>query len=215
MPRAAKTSASGPLRKSRRPGRPRAFDADAALDAALQVFWRKGFEGASLDDLTKAMGINRPSLYAAFGNKESLFRKAQDRYHAGPGCHFEKAVAEPTARGVAETLLRGTIDLLCDPHNPGGCLAVQAALASGDSGEAIRREQVTRRAKGEEILRRRFVRARKEGDLLKSADPADLARYLATLVYGMSVQASGGANRRDLKRDLTKVEQMALRAWPK
>src|SRR5262245_47124518 len=100
-------------------GRPRAFDIDTALDRALQVFWRKGYEGTSLSDLTKAMGINRPSLYAAFGNKEALFRKVLDRYVEGPACHVREALEEPTAHGVVERLLRGTIDLLIDQRNPG------------------------------------------------------------------------------------------------
>src|SRR5207237_3295974 len=98
-------------------GRPRAFDVDEALDQALRVFWRKGYEGASLPDLTKAMGINRPSLYAAFGNKESLFRKALERYVEGPAAYVRRALTEPTARAVAKRLLSGAIDLLTDPRN--------------------------------------------------------------------------------------------------
>src|SRR3977135_1973575 len=112
-------------------GRPREFDADQALDRALQVFWRKGYEGASLPDLTRAMGINRPSLYAAFGNKEALFRKALDSYHDGPAAFVRGALEEPTARAVVEALLRGTVDLLSSPRNPPGCLMVQGALSGG------------------------------------------------------------------------------------
>src|SRR5687768_2471443 len=89
-------------RPSRRPGRPRAFDEQAALEAALGVFWRKGYEGASLSDLTEAMGINRPSLYAAFGNKEALFRRVLERYAQGPACYVREAAEAPTARGVFE-----------------------------------------------------------------------------------------------------------------
>src|SRR5438094_9922303 len=105
-------------------GRPRAFDVDEALDQALKVFWRKGYEGTSLPDLTKAMGINRPSLYAAFGNKEELFRKALDRYAEGPAAYAAEALNEPTARAVAELLLEGSVNLLTDPRNPRGCLVV-------------------------------------------------------------------------------------------
>src|SRR4051794_3997112 len=100
-------------------GRPRAFDPERALDRALRVFWEKGYEGASLPELTRAMGINRPSMYAAFGNKEALFRKAIDRYNEGPARHVSRAFDEPTARRVAERLLEGTIELLTHPRNPG------------------------------------------------------------------------------------------------
>src|SRR4030081_1680148 len=110
-------------------GRPRSFDTEKALDRALQVFWRKGYEGTSLPDLTEAMGINRPSLYAAFGNKEGLFRKALDRYAERSGGLMCEAMKEPSARAAAERLLRATADALTDPRNPRGCLAVQAALS--------------------------------------------------------------------------------------
>src|SRR5205085_6998653 len=106
-------------------GRPREFDVEKALDCALKVFWHKGYEGASLTDLTRAMGINRPSLYAAFGSKEGLFRKALDRYAEGPAAYVLEALNEPTARAVAERLLAGSADLLSDPRNPRGCLMVQ------------------------------------------------------------------------------------------
>src|SRR6266571_4767093 len=120
-------------------GRPRAFDIDKALDRALRVFWRKGYEGATLSDLTKAMGINRPSLYAAFGNKEDLFRKALDRYAQGPAAYVREALSKPTARAVAQALLGGTVDLLTDPRNPHGCLMVQGTLACGTPTESVRR----------------------------------------------------------------------------
>jgi len=191
-------------------GRPREFDVDKALDRALKVFWRKGYEGASLPNLTKAMGINRPSLYAAFGNKESLFRKALDRYVEGPGCYVRQALAEPTARAVTEKLLHGTIDLLTNPKNPHGCLAVQGALACGEAAESIRKELVARREMGVNALRKRFDRAIVEGDLPANTDAADLARYLGTIMHGMSVQAAGGAKRKELQS----VVALALRAWP-
>ena len=192
-------------------GRPRTFDIDKALDCALRVFWRKGYEGASLPDLTKAMGINRPSLYAAFGNKEALFRKALDRYDERLAVYVGKALGEPTARAVAQRLLRGSADLLTDPRNPPGCLMVQGALACSESAESIRRELVARRAASEVALRRRFERAQADGDLSADAAPADLARYVVTVIRGMAVQAAGGASRTQLQR----VAGMALRAWPK
>jgi AcrR family transcriptional regulator len=191
-------------------GRPRAFDVDRALDQALQVFWSKGYEGTSLTDLTTAMGINRPSLYAAFGNKEELFRKALDRYAEGPAAHVSEALAEPTARGVAERLLGSIADSLSNPRNPRGCLMVQGALSCSETAEPIRQELISRRAVSQDHLRQRFERALTEGDLPASADPADLARYITTVCQGMSIQAAGGAGRDELRR----VVEMALRAWP-
>src|SRR5271170_6846402 len=113
-------------------GRPRAFDVERALRRAMQVFWRKGYLGTSLADLTHAMGINRPSLYAAFGNKKALFRKALDRYAKGPSSYLGEALQEPTARAVIERLLRGVVDLLTDPRTPPTCLWVHGALSCGD-----------------------------------------------------------------------------------
>lgn len=191
-------------------GRPRAFDIDKALDRAMKVFWRKGYDGASLPDLTRAMGINRPSLYAAFGNKQALFRKAIDRYASGPACFVREALEQPTARGVVDRYLRGGIDLVTDARNPHGCLMVQAALASGDTADAVRREMVKRRAAGETALRKRFERAIAEGDLPPNTDAADLARYIAVLAYGMAVHAAGGASR----DELTKVVERVMRNWP-
>jgi len=191
-------------------GRPRAFDVDEALDQALKVFWRKGYEGASLPDLTRAMGINRPSLYAAFGNKEALFRKALDRYDDGPAAYVREALEEPTARAVVQALLRGTVDLLSCPQNPHGCLMVQGALSCGRTANPIRRELASRRAAGEAAIRRRFKRAISDGDLPADTDADDLARYVSTVMHGMAVQAAGGASRKELLR----VVKMALRAWP-
>ena len=190
-------------------GRPRAFDPDAALDRAMHVFWAKGYEGASLSNLTRAMRINRPSLYAAFGNKEQLFGKVLNRYMDGPVAWFGKALALPKARNVVEQLFLGTVRMAEDPRTPAGCLLVQGALACGSS--SARKEVAARRAAGEVALRRRLQQAKREGDLPKNADPAELAHYVMTVVRGMAVQAAGGASRDQLHR----VAQIALRAWPK
>jgi len=191
------------------PGRPRAFDPAAALDRAMRVFWAKGYEGASLSQLTRAMRINRPSLYAAFGNKEQLFRKVLDRYLDGPVAWFGKALAAAKARDVVEQIFLGTAKMAEDPRIPTGCLLVQGALACGTA--SARKEVAARRRAAEVALCCRLQRAKREGDLPKSAQPADLAHYVMTIVRGMAVQSAGGASRDQLDR----VAQIALRAWPK
>jgi AcrR family transcriptional regulator len=188
-------------------GRPRSFDPEKALEKAMQVFWRKGFEGASLPDLTKAMGINRPSLYSAFGNKQALFQKVLARYGEGPAAFAALALREPTARGVAEKLLFGSAEsLACPKHR--GCLLVQGALCGGE--EAVRKDLAAKRKAGEAELRKRFEKARAEGDLPRKVDAGDLARFVTTTLYGMSVQATGGATAEELRR----VAETAMRAWP-
>jgi AcrR family transcriptional regulator len=193
------------------PGRPRAFDADVALERAMHVFWAKGYEGASLSDLTRAMRINRPSLYAAFGNKEQLFRKVLDRYVNGPLAYFQKALAAPKAREVIEQIFLGAAKMAGDPRIPAGCLMVQGALACGDAAGSVRKEAAGRRAASEGALRRRLQRAKRDDDLPRNADAAELSRYVMTVLQGMAVQGADGAGRDQLSR----IAQMALRAWPK
>ena len=176
----------------------------------MHVFWSKGYEGASLTDLTKAMGINRPSLYAAFGDKEALFCKALDRYAECSGAYVGEALGEKSARAAMERLMIGSVNFLTDPHNPRGCLTVQGALACGGEANSIRRRLALRRAASEAAIRRRLQRAKLEGDLPGDSDPADLARYFATVIEGMSVQAASGASREKLRR----VAEAAMRAWP-
>jgi AcrR family transcriptional regulator len=192
-------------------GRPREFDCGEALDKALHVFWSRGYEGTSLSDLTEAMGISRPSLYAAFGNKEELFRRALDRYaEVAPGQIHREALALPTARAVVERLLRGFAETLTDPKHPPGCLAVQGALSCGEAAQAVKDALAARRAAGQAALRERLERAKAERDLPPDSDPAALARYVATVTQGMSVQAAGGTKR----AELLEVAEMALKAWP-
>lgn len=191
-------------------GRPREFDPDQALDAALLVFWKHGYEGTSLSTLAEAMGINMPSLYAAFGNKEALFHKALERYLQQPASYLRKALEQPTARAVAQEAFRGAIAMVMHPDHPDGCLLVHGALATSEAIEPIRAELSRIRARAEAVVRQRFERARAEGDLPAATDAAQLARYLMTVIWGMSVQAGGGATQRQLEE----VAEMALGCWP-
>jgi AcrR family transcriptional regulator len=191
-------------------GRPRAFDADQALDRALQVFWRQGYEGASLSDLTEAMGISRTSMYAAFGNKQELFRKALERYTRESANYVERALEEPTARAVAAHILEGAVLSNTAPDHPAGCFGVQGALATGANGQVARDTLIVWRRNGEEAVRQRFARALAEGDLPPDAEPATLARYIATVVYGIAVQAASGTPRQALRQ----IIDTALHAWP-
>ncbi len=191
-------------------GRPRAFDVDEALDRALDVFWRQGYEGTALSDLTAAMGINRPSLYAAFGNKEALFRKVLDRYAEGPAAYAARALELPRARDVVEALVYGAIELTTGPDTPLGCINVRTAQACGPDAEPARHEAMIRRAADHAALRNRLRRARAEGDLPPDSDPGALARFVTTFVDGIAVQASGGTSRAQLRR----AAAIALRAWP-
>jgi AcrR family transcriptional regulator len=190
--------------------RPREFDLDAATDKALRVFWEKGYEATSLSDLTEAIGINRPSFYAAFQSKEALFHRALDRYVSGPGAPIAAALAAGTAREVVARLLSFYADAAGDPARPSGCLLVQGALACSDEARGVRDELTRRRDAGERALRDRLKRAKVQGDLGEDANPADLARYVWTVCQGMAVQAAGGASRADLRR----VAAHVLKSWP-
>ncbi|MEZ2143024.1 TetR/AcrR family transcriptional regulator [Bradyrhizobium sp. DN5] len=181
-------------------GRPREFDAEVALDQAMEVFWRHGYEGATIAQLTEAMGINPPSLYACFGNKEGLLKAALDRYTKLRGVWMDEVVAAPTARAVAERMLMGIADKQTDPANPPGCLLVQGGIACGTGSENVPFELAARRAQNEDQLRDRFVRAKAEGDLREGADPAALARYVSAVAVGMGVMASSGADREALRQ---------------
>ncbi len=206
MSQSAASAATPPPRL----GRPRAFDRDVALDAAVRVFWTHGFEGASLTALTAAMGINRPSLYAAFGDKAALFREAVARYGTGPGRYVRRALGRPTAYQVAETLLRGAVANVTDPALPGGCLWVQGALVAGEESSGIRDAMVAVRDGGTRQVRERLERARRDGDLPENADVEALTLFLVSVMNGIAVQASGGRGRDALNR----VVDLALTAWP-
>jgi AcrR family transcriptional regulator len=186
------------VRPVARIGRPREFDVDQALDAALVVFWRQGYEGTSLADLTSAMSISRPALYGAFANKKELFFRALDRYYAIDAAHTFTAVDEPTARGVTEQYLLRSIEQLTNPKRPTGCFVLQTALVCSADNEDIAARMARQRRFEEETLRRRYRKAQAEGDLPADEDPVALARFICTFRHGLAVMACGGTARDEL-----------------
>jgi len=190
--------------------RPKAFDVGQAVSDALEVFIAKGYEGATLSDLTSAMGINAPSLYAAFESKMGLFRQAMELYAHRRGPILDKAIGKATAYDVAASLLRDYADVLADPLTARGCLYVQGALSCSDDSLAIRQELADRRLAIEPVLMARFSEAIDEGDLPSASDPQAIARYIATLLQGMAVQASGGTSREKLHA----MVDIVLQCWP-
>ena len=191
-------------------GRPREFDKSKAIDSAMLLFWRNGYEGTSISDLTETLGITRPSLYAAFGNKEQLFRTVLDRYDEATAEFVSGSLDLPTARKVAEGLLRGAANFHTNPANPPGCLMVHGALVGSDESDPLRRETRDRRARLRKALRERLERALAEGDLPARADPEALARYIVAVMRGMAVEAASGAKGRELHQ----IVDIALGAWP-
>jgi AcrR family transcriptional regulator len=196
------------LKKPR--GRPANFDHEEALEKALQVFWSRGYEGASMSELTEALGINKPSIYAAFGNKEALFRKALTKYLNGPAVFIGEAIKEATAREVVEKFLMQAVDFFSDKSTPNGCMIVQGALTCSAGSALIQQVLVAYRKSYEVALMQRFEQAKTQGDLPAHVNTASMAKYLTTIHQGMSVQASSGAT----KEELLAITEIALSNWP-
>lgn len=191
-------------------GRPREFCADAALAAALRLFWAKGYEGTSLSDLTEAMGITRPSLYAAFGNKEQLFRQALDLYEREKLAYVGQALEQPTARAVAKRLLEGALATVSGDCEPRGCLGVISSTACGSEAESIRAEVLKRGRIVHQACVERMQRAIDEGDFFGSTDAGAITKYLMAVLQGMSVQAGAGSSRKELES----IVETTLAMWP-
>ena len=190
-------------------GRPPSFNQDEALEKALNVFWLHGYEGTSMAELTEALGMNKPSIYAAFGNKEELFRKVLAKYLAGPVTFVAEALNQPTAQKVVEMFLFGAVEFLTNSNTPRGCMVVQGALTCGAGSAQIQQELIKHRQGYESALKQRFDLAITQGDLPPHANSAALAKYLATMHQGLSVQATSGAT----QAELTEVVNLALQNW--
>lgn len=191
-------------------GRPRSFDRQAALRQAMNVFWAKGYDATSLTDLTSAMGINPPSLYAAFGSKENLFREAIALYSTSEGDDIWSGIEQaPTAREAIATMLRASAESFSRPGKPRGCMIVLSALNADKGNAAICEALREHRVDNIKQLRQRLERDIAEGKLPAAIDTRAIATFYVTIQQGMSIQARDGASRKVL---LT-VADNAMLAW--
>ena len=189
--------------------RPREFDVHEAIRIATALFWRKGYDGTSLTDLEKAIGIKTPSFYAAFGSKEGLFKKVLAHYQENHLQYFAEALSAPTAKEVAEKLLFGLADAHSSSKHPPGCLALNCSLPVAGSGDPVRLELAKLRERTRAEVTKRFRKAKAEGDLPENAHPEGLARYILVVGYGMAVEAQSGATGKDLHR----IAETAMEAF--
>lgn len=191
-------------------GRPRAFNRGEALQKAMLLFWEKGFQGASMSELTAAMGINAPSLYACFGSKEALYREAMALYEAGDGAELATAVAAaPTAREAIETYLMRSAALFSRPGKPAGCMVVLSVIHAAGTSEEAGRALRDARSEMQGVLETRLRDDIARGELPASCDAPAIAAFYATVQQGMSIRARDGARRAELEA----VAQGAMAAW--
>lgn len=188
-------------------GRPIGFDKDAALQAAMLLFWERGYEGTSMADLTEAMGLNPSSIYAAFGDKHALFQLAAKRYMEMRAQDSGKALEEPTLEKVVRALFDNTVALLTTPGHPSRCMTLSGAVGCSADATPAKNLMTEIRKQNEVAMKERFLRARKNGELPKEVNVADYTRYLSTIIAGLSIQAANGSTKAELKR----TAQMALR----
>ena len=189
-------------------GRPRSFDRDRALRRAVERFWEQGYEGTSIADLTEAMGISAPSLYAAFGSKEDLFREAVASY-ADDSLSDRALAREPTARGAVAAMLHDNADAYADPSTPPGCMLVLGAPVGTPEQSGIRERLAAERRAALDRLRARLDRGVADGELPPGTDTAALAGFYSTVLDGMSIKARDGASTAELHA----IADAALAAW--
>jgi AcrR family transcriptional regulator len=192
---------------NRKTGRPISFDKYAALEAAMLLFWERGFEGTSMADLTQAMGLNPSSIYAAFGDKHALFSLAVKRYMDSRAQYATRALEEPTLEKVIRALFDNTVAFLTTPGHPPTCMMLAGAMGCSVGATPARNLMTEIRKQNELAMRERLLQARKSGELSKDINVDDFTRYLSSILAGLSIQAANGSTRAELKR----TAQMALR----
>jgi len=180
-------------------GRPREFDEETVLDAAMRIFWDKGYEGTSMADLASAMSLSPSSIYAAFGDKKALFQRAADKYAKDAADFYQASLAQPTFRALIHDLLENTVDYLTTPGHPRTCFTLGAMPYSSET-EPIRLMLLEVRKRGQAALKARLERARKSGDISRDTDPSDLARFISVVIGGLVIQAEGGASKAEMRR---------------
>jgi TetR/AcrR family transcriptional regulator, copper-responsive repressor len=191
-------------------GRPRSFDRDRALDAAVSVFWEHGYDATSISLLTGALGIGAPSLYAAFGDKETLFTEALELYLRTYAAFTQRALAESHARDAVERLLRDAAAAYTRPDRPHGCLLISATTNCSPQSAGVAARLRALRATSARALEDRIATAVRAGELPARTDPRALASFYGATLQGMSAQARDGATQSDLEQ----IADTALRAWP-
>ncbi|MGA7318458.1 MAG: TetR/AcrR family transcriptional regulator [Silvibacterium sp.] len=188
-------------------GRPISFDKEAALEAAMLLFWERGYEGTSMADLTQAMGLNPSSIYAAFGDKHALFSLAAERYMEKRAMYAGKALEEPTLDKFIRALFSNTVAFLTTPGHPPTCMTLAGAAGCSLDATPARDLMTEMRKQNQVALRKRLLKARKSGEMLKDINLDDYARYLSSIIAGLSIQAANGSTKEELKR----TAKMALR----
>jgi len=181
-------------------GRPISFDKDAALEAAMLLFWERGFEGTSMADLTQAMGLNPSSIYAAFGDKHALFQLAVKRYMEKRAQYAGKALEEPTLEKVVRAIFDSTVAFLTAPGHPPTCMTLSGAVGCSVDAAPARDIMTEIRKQNEAVMRERFIKAQRSGELPKGVNVDDYTRYLSTIIAGLSIQAANGSTKAELKR---------------
>jgi AcrR family transcriptional regulator len=190
-------------------GRPRTFDADTALDRAMEVFWTQGYEGTAISELTAAMGVNKPSLYAVFGTKEQLFQQVVRRYAERELAYVGDALALPTAVDIVREYLNSNAAALTRPDRPRGCLSIQGGLSCSPANSTVAQFLASSRLAGEHALAERLTEVLADGDLPADTNPAALARFVMVFSEGQAVHAAAGATHHQLQQSA----DIALKAF--
>jgi AcrR family transcriptional regulator len=188
-------------------GRPAAFDKEAALDAAMRLFWEHGYEGTSMADLSSAMGIHPSSIYAAFGDKQGLFALTAKRYADIPAQYMVRALEQPTLRGFILAAFDNTVEFLGSKEHPSSCFTLTGAISCGTDTKPAKLLMREMRLQNEAAIKARLLKARKDGEFPREENVDDYTKYLSSLLSGLAIQAANGSTRSELKR----TAQVAIR----